>query len=139
MADQKPTYDQLVARLEALERAKLRVDDLPLAELMRKIELLGLSTDALTDLDPTGGIRYGQVSMNFPGSAYSDTVLVNHGLGKVPAVFVATAHAPSDNIVTAVVINETGGRTSSVVTIRGRTVDGSSVGPGAITLSYFVA
>lgn len=84
----------LTERIEALENRKLKLDDLPIADIIRKIELIGLDASTLpAALVGTGGqaieIRWGLGTVVFTASTFTPFVAVNHNIGRVPAFAVA--------------------------------------------------
>ncbi len=81
--------DDLAARLDALEEYRLKVADLPLAALQRKLE---------ADWQPDAGLLLGQGlprgglgTLTFTASTLSATLTVAHGLGRPPTAVVATS------------------------------------------------
>jgi hypothetical protein len=83
------SFEEIEERLLNLEQGRLQVKDLPLAALQRKLE---------QDWQPDAGILFGQGlarggvdSLVYVASTLSGTLLVRHGLGRVPSAVVATA------------------------------------------------
>lgn len=82
-------------------------------------------------------LAWGKVPMNFPGSWASDPTSINHQLGATPEAYTVFPSAPSYNVAANVVVNEINHPDANWIYVRGRTVDGSSVGPGTIDVYWF--
>lgn len=148
--DQTEAFFELQTQTASVGKAELRVIDKDgttkqasvsanytdggLAQVIAQAGTKGvkiIDSDGNTDLLVAS---HGTGNLNFPGSAFSDPLVINHGLGVAPRRVLALASAPSFNIGDAVVINVVSGLSSTNFSLRGRTVSGAAVGPGAITI-----
>jgi hypothetical protein len=88
-----PSLAELHARIEALEQAKIGVNDLPLADLIRKIELVGLDSSTIQAIP---NVRGGRITVTWPGgSTVSNWSSSPHGMSVNPASVVGSLNDQS--------------------------------------------
>lgn len=99
----------------------------------------GLSRDAVLIRQLQGmldGKRFevGTFNLTYSGASVSDSEVVSHGLGVVPfAVFVGHYDSAVSATMSAFQVLSA---TSTTFTVRGKTVDGTAIGPGDLTMRY---
>jgi len=128
---------RLVERTKKLVRINLQ--DLPLAELKRWLELQW--SDAASDLllpasitrQMLAGDAQSSVTITWPGGGtFSDSMVVTHGLGSAPMVVVATPNDINLSLgVTAI--------TATTFTVQARDVNGTVHGLGPFGVARWIA
>lgn len=80
------SFEERIAALEERDAAGLRLRDLPLAALQRKLEADWRPSPAslFGDVLPQFGFAFGTASIAFTGTANAPVVTALHGLGSVP-------------------------------------------------------
>lgn len=144
-----PTYDELaaaVAELTAAREKPLTLDDLPLADLRKKLidngDPLDLSVLALTgqvaDFGKDGvKVRFGSGTVTWPGaSQLTGVVTVTHGMGLTPTAVVAIATFTAG--AGSAMVGLTGAPGATTFTIQGYNPGGAPVA-GTTSTFYWLA
>ncbi len=148
---EKPTLEALMARIEKLEKRNIGLDDLPLANLQRRLEqrwqpnagvLLSPKsvTDELMDNTPLRVVtnkrtiprlvNFFPSDATWPGGATVVEVTIAHGHGKQPSVILATAQSSAGVGTVAAMVGSFG---ATDVTLRISTIGGFQPPAGTVT------
>lgn len=115
-----PTFSELVKEVDELKASRdVKIDDLPLRELMRKLEQKWQPD--VSALFPAGlGFKMatGTGTLTFTTTASAVSAAIPHGMETVPNVVIATARTTPDNRDDYLVTSKT--RTTTTITFAGR-------------------
>lgn len=125
-------FDDLLARVAALETGTIGLDDLPIAQLQRRLEQQWLG-DAIHTVAPQNW-RVGVATVTWPGGAPDSTAtVVSHGLDSVPTIVLAT---PDRTMWTSAIA---GDRNTTTFKVDARTLDGTSPAAASTQSIYWLA
>lgn len=137
-AQNLPSYQELIDRLEALEKKTIALPDLPLAQLQNKLELdwqpdpnilfaAGSISEALLGFTPLTDLPFkldcGADAVTWSGTPASGTTTIAHNLGDKPTAILLT-NVGTTNMVLRVVGGAT--TTTDQFQVSAATRDGSS-------------